>query len=478
MNTAPMTPKAAFTHDFDPHTLREYDIRGIVGQTLHAADAFAIGRCFGTVVAGAGGARVAVGYDGRLSSPALEEALVHGLMDCGMEVLRIGRCPTPELYFAATTTPTDGAVMVTGSHNPPDYNGFKMMLGRKPFFGAQIADIGRMAAAGDVVPAAAGSEMVVDLSGPYVNRLLEDWDGGERALRVVWDNGNGSAGEVLERLVDRLPGRHTVLNGAIDGNFPAHHPDPTVPKNLAQLIEAVRATGSDIGIAFDGDADRIGVVDDTGAILFGDQVLIILARDVLRAHPGATIIADVKASQVLFDEIARAGGDPLMWKTGHSLIKAKMAETGAPLAGEMSGHIFFADKWYGFDDALYAAVRLLGILARMDGKLSAVRAALPEVVNTPELRFDCAEARKFAVIAEVAARLRRQGARLSDTDGVRVQTEDGWWLLRASNTQAVLVARAEASSKHGLERLKADLVAALAASGLAAPDFSGSHAGH
>jgi phosphomannomutase len=469
---------AEFRHRFDPTTLREYDIRGIVGKTLHGEDAFAIGRVFGSIVAGGGGKTVAVGYDGRLSSPRLERELVGGLMASGMEVLRIGRGPTPMLYFAATTLPTDGAIMVTGSHNPSDYNGFKMMLGRKPFFGLQIQLIGEKAAIGYVAPEAAGSESTIDVSTKYVARLLKDWDGGAQSLNVVWDNGNGAAGDILRRLVTSLPGTHTVLNGDIDGSFPAHHPDPTVAKNLEQLIAEVRARGADIGIAFDGDADRIGAVDDQGNILAGDQLLVIIARDVLAAHPGATVIADVKASQVLFDEIKASGGVPLMWRTGHSLIKAKMAETGAPLAGEMSGHLFFADKWYGFDDALYAGVRLLGILARMDGRLSDVRAALPHVVNTPELRFDCDDVRKFAVIDEVAARLRQVGAAVSDIDGVRVSTPDGWWLLRASNTQAVLVARAEARDHAGLERLKAALVAQLEASGLAAPDFSGAHPGH
>ena len=464
-------------HAFHPSILREYDIRGIVGETLHPADATAIGRCLATLVHRAGGHRVAVGYDGRLSSPALEAALVAGLAEAGAEILRVGRGPTPMLYYAATTEGTDAAVMVTGSHNPPSHNGFKMMLGGKPFFGRQIAALGAQAAAGDWRPAP-GSVREIDVAAAYVARLAQDWDGGDRALKVVWDNGNGAAGEILERLVARLPGTHTVLNGAIDGRFPAHHPDPTVAANLAQLIAELRARGADIGIAFDGDADRIGLVDDTGAILFGDQLLVLLARDVLAAHPGATIIADVKASQVLFDEIARAGGQPLMWKTGHSLIKAKMAETGAPLAGEMSGHIFFADRWYGFDDALYAAVRALGVIARLPGTLSAAREALPAVVNTPELRFDCAETRKFAVIAEVAARLRAAGAEVAETDGVRVRTADGWWLLRASNTQAVLVARAEAADAAGLERLKAALVAQLEASGLSAPDFSAAAGGH
>ena len=467
-----------FTHDFDPTVLREYDIRGIVGKTLHVADAFAIGRAFGTVVARAGGKTVAVGYDGRLSSPELEPPLVAGLKASGMEVVRVGRGPTPMLYYASTVLETDGAVMLTGSHNPPDYNGFKMMLHRKPFFGAQITELGVMARSGDVVEELAGTERTIDISDRYVARLLADWDGGDRLLNVVWDNGNGAAGEILTRLVAGLPGTHTILFGDIDGRFPNHHPDPTVAKNLVALQAAVRERGADVGIAFDGDADRIGAVDDTGEPLAGDQLLIVLARDVLKSHPGATVIADVKASQVLFDEVAKAGGVPLMWKTGHSLIKAKMAETGAPLAGEMSGHTFYADKWYGFDDALYAGVRLLGVLARMGGKLSAVREALPHVVNTPELRFNCDDHRKFAVIDEVAGRLRAQKSKVSDIDGVRVQTEDGWWLLRASNTQAVLVARAEATSDAGLERLKSALVEQLAASGLAAPDFSGENAGH
>lgn len=467
-----------FRHEFPASSLREYDIRGIVGRTLHAADAFAVGRGFGSLVRRAGGTRVAVGYDGRLSSPELEAALVEGLVACGLEVLRVGRGPTPMLYFAGTTRETDGSIMVTGSHNPPDYNGFKMMLGRKPFFGQQIKDLGKLVAAGDVVDEAPGRASEIDVTQDYIARLLSDWDGGDRRLKVVWDNGNGAAGEVLQRLVKTLPGEHTLLNETIDGRFPAHHPDPTVARNLVEIIAAVREKNADLGIAFDGDADRIGVVDDKGQILWGDQLLVVLGRDVLKAHPGATIIADVKASQVLFDEIARAGGTPLMWRTGHSLIKAKMAETGSPLAGEMSGHVFFADRWYGFDDALYAAIRLLGIVARSNEKLSATRDALPHMVSTPELRFDCPDERKFAVIEEVASRLREEGGQVSDIDGVRVRTDDGWWLLRASNTQAVLVARAEATSDEGLERLKSALVAQLEASGLEAPDFSGENAGH
>ena len=468
----------AFHHRFDSTVLREYDIRGIVGKTLKPEDAFAIGRCFGSIVVRAGGKRVAVGYDGRLHSPELEAQLVAGLRACGLEVVRIGLCATPMLYFASYDQQADGAVMVTGSHNPPDYNGFKMMIGKKPFYGAQIQEIGRMAAEGDVVPEAVGTDHAIDIATRYADRVLQDWDGGDRKLKVVWDPGNGSAGPVVKALAARLPGTHFVINGDVDGTFPNHHPDPTVAKNLEQLITEVAREKADLGIAFDGDGDRIGVVDGDGNILFGDQLLIVLARDVLKAKPGGTIIADVKASQVLFDEVAKAGGNPLMWKTGHSLIKAKMAETGSPLAGEMSGHIFFADKWYGFDDAPYSAVRLLGIVARMSQSLSEVRAALPQVINTPELRFNCEEARKFIVVQEVKDRLAAEGAKVQDVDGVRVLTEDGWWLLRASNTQAVLVARCEASSEAGLERLKAQLVKQLVASGLEAPDFSAENAGH
>jgi phosphomannomutase len=468
----------AFHHEFHPTSLREYDIRGVVGETLRPEDAFAIGRCFGSLVSRGGGKRVAVGYDGRLSSPEMEAQLVAGLRACGLEVLRIGCCPTPMLYYASYALEADGAAMVTGSHNPPNYNGFKMMLGKKPFYGQQIQEIGRMAAEGDVVPTAVGTDREVDIADGYVARVMQDWDGGDRALKVVWDPGNGSSAEIIKKIVARLPGTHYLINATIDGTFPAHHPDPTVAKNLEEIIAEVAKQGADLGIAFDGDGDRIGVVDNEGNILFGDQLLVVLARDVLKAKPGGVVIADVKASQVLFDEVAKAGGTPLMWKTGHSLIKAKMAETGSPLAGEMSGHIFFADKWYGFDDAPYSAVRLLGIIARSAESLSATRAALPQVINTPELRFDCPDTRKFGVIQEVKDRLAKAGAKVQDVDGVRVLTEDGWWLLRASNTQAVLVARAEAKTPEGLQRLKAQIAQQVEASGLAAPDFTGANAGH
>jgi phosphomannomutase len=371
------------------------------------------------------------------------------------------------LYFAVKTLEADGGIMITGSHNPPEYNGFKLMLKERTLFGSDIQRLGEIAARGAFAHGQ-GRVEEADVAGAYVARLVQDFEAG-RELKVAWDAGNGSAGPAMAALAERLPGTHLLLNETVDGTFPAHHPDPTVPKNLEQLRQTVLAETCDFGVALDGDGDRIGVVDDTGAILWGDQLMVFLAEDVLARQPGATIIADVKASQVLFDEIARLGGKPLMWRTGHSLIKAKMAESGAPLAGEMSGHIFFADRYYGFDDALYAAVRLIAVVSRMDGPLSEARARLPQVVNTPEIRFPCAEDRKFAVVEEIAKRLEAAGADVADVDGVRVSTEDGWWLLRASNTQAVLVARCEAKSEAGLERLKGQLIAELKESGIEPP---------
>ena len=464
-----MGDQPAGGHRFNPTILREYDVRGVVGETLGETDARAIGQSFAVVMREAGARSIAVGRDGRLSSPALEAALIGGLLGSGIDVVRVGLGPTPMLYYAANTLDVDAAIMVTGSHNTPTHNGFKLTLAKKPFFARDILRLGEIAARGNF-PQGAGRSSERSVLEGYVERLLKDYDG-RKPLFVAWDAGNGAAGEALQLLTAKLPGRHLLLNETIDGRFPAHHPDPTETKNLVQLQEAVRREGCDLGIAFDGDADRIGVVDGQGRILWGDQFMVLLARDVLRAKPGATIIADVKASQVLFDEIARMGGDPLMWRTGHSLIKSKMAETGAPLAGEMSGHIFFADRYYGYDDALYAAVRLLGIIARSDETLAQFRDTLPPVVNTPELRFACAEERKFAVVDEVRARLEAAGASIAAIDGVRVKTASGWWLLRASNTQDVLVARAEARDEARLEVLKRQLCDQLRASGITPPDF-------
>ncbi|MFA6124726.1 MAG: phosphomannomutase/phosphoglucomutase [Sphingomonas sp.] len=456
------------THRFDPTSLREYDIRGIVGKTLGPADADAIGRGFGTRVRRAGGGRVAVGYDGRLSSPELEAALVAGLTAVGVDVVRIGMGPTPMLYYAEATLEVDGGIEITGSHNPAEYNGFKMVLQHKPFFGADIQDLGRMAAEGDwdVVADEAdrGTVSTADIEDDYVGRLVAGYAGG--SYRIGWDAGNGVSGPIIEKLVKLLPGEHHLLFTDVDGKFPNHHPDPTDEKNLADLKRLVAEKQLDFGLAFDGDGDRIGAIDGQGRVIWGDQILSILAEPVLKELPGATIIADVKASQMLFDRVSELGGTPLMWKTGHSLIKMKMKETDSPLAGEMSGHIFFAHEFYGFDDAHYAAVRLIRAAHMIGKSITDLRGAMPALVNTPEMRFQVDEARKFTVVEEVLDRLEAAGADVNRTDGARVNTPDGWWLLRASNTQDVLVARAEAKDQAGLDRLLGMIDDQLALSGL------------
>ena len=469
---------AIMQHHFHPTVLREYDIRGIIGETLGADDARAIGRAFGTLLREAGGQTVAVGYDGRVSSPMLEHALVEGLTGSGCDVVRIGLGATPMLYYAeASDEQVDGGIQITGSHNPPNYNGFKMVFRGRPFFGADIQKLGELAADGAFANGT-GSVTTRDIMREYVERLLEGLAGIETAklegLRVGWDAGNGAAGPALEALAARLPGEHHLLFTEVDGHFPNHHPDPTVEANLFDLRALVASKNLDFGVAFDGDGDRIGAIDGMGRVIWGDQLLMIYAEDLIKSRPKdkgpATIIADVKASRALFDRVAELGGEPLMWKTGHSLIKSKMKETGAPLAGEMSGHVFFADQYYGFDDALYAGIRLLAAAARLGKSVTELRGAIPPMLNTPELRFQVDETRKFAAMAEIAERLTTapgpEVESVNATDGVRVNTADGWWLLRASNTQDVLVARAESDTQEGLDRLLAQIDAQLAASGL------------
>ena len=458
-------------HSFHPTILRAYDVRGIVGETLHAADARALGRAFGTVLVRSGGTTIAVGYDGRLSSVELEAALVDGLVSTGLRVRRIGLGPTPMLYYAVHELGTDAGIMVTGSHNPPTHNGFKMMMGHGPFFAEDIVNLGKLAAAGDFANGIGRAE-TADVIDSYIARLTRGLDL-PSDITIAWDIGNGAAGAVVPRLIKKLKGRHILLNETVDGNFPAHDPDPTVPANLVQVIETVAREGCDFGIAFDGDADRLGVVDSKGRILWGDQLMALYARDVLAKHPGAVIIGDVKCSSMLFDEVKRLGGQGLIWSTGHSRIKKKMKELGAKLGGEMSAHIFFADDFYGHDDAIYAGLRLMQVLQRSGKRLDALRDELPDMVNTPELRFDCDDTRKFVVVDEVLARLRKAGADFNDIDGARVNTPDGWWLLRASNTQAVLVARCEAKDEAGLDRLKELLAAQLKASGVNAAVVTG-----
>jgi len=463
------------THVFHPTVLREYDIRGIIGETLGPDDARAIGRSFGTLLRRAGGRgdkspKVAVGYDGRVSSPMLEGALVEGLNASGCDVVKVGMGPTPMLYYAAASAEeVDGGIMITGSHNPANYNGFKMVFQGRPFFGEDILGVGRMSAAGDWDDGT-GTFETRDILEEYIERLLVPLAGVSggtlEGLKVGWDAGNGAAGPALEMLAARLPGEHHLLFTEVDGNFPNHHPDPTVEANLEDLRRLVAEKSLDFGVAFDGDGDRIGAIDGNGRVIWGDQLLMIYAEDLLQRMPGSTIIADVKASRALFDHVTEHGGTPVMWKTGHSLIKSKMKETGSPLAGEMSGHVFFADEYYGFDDALYAGVRLMTSAANLGKSVTELRSAMPNMINTPEMRFQVDESRKFAAIDEVKERLAASPANVDGTDGVRVTTDDGWWLLRASNTQDVLVARAESNSEDGLERLMAQIDEQLAASGL------------
>jgi phosphomannomutase len=452
------------THNFHPSILREYDVRGIVGSTLTEKDAYALGRSYAALANAEGLRSVAVGRDGRSHSPMLETALVTGLTEGDIDVVRIGMGPSPMLYYATHELGVGGGIQVTGSHNPGDYNGFKLLLNGRSVYGEEIQKLGRIAAAGEWNE---GHGLVSDqdVTDAYVTRLVSDFQGG--SFRIGWDAGNGAAGPALEKLVQKLPGEHFTLFTEVDGSFPNHHPDPTVEANLTALKELVIAQALDFGIAFDGDGDRIGAVDGRGRVIWGDQLMMILAGPVLNACPGATIIADVKASQTLFDRIADLGGQPLMWKTGHSLIKAKMKETGSPLAGEMSGHIFFKHRWYGFDDALYAAVRLIEAVARSGESLSALMDSMPRTVATPEMRFEVDAARKFAIPSEVLQRMQAEGVKVDATDGARVMNADGWWLLRASNTQDVLVARAEAKDEAGLARLVAEIDQQLALSGAA-----------
>lgn len=465
-------------HRFHPSILREYDIRGVFGETLSADDARAVGRSFGSVVRSRGGTRVAVGCDGRISTPVLEHALVEGLTASGVDVVRIGLGPSPMLYFAATpgsgglAPEVQGGVQVTGSHNPANHNGFKMVLEGAAFFGSDIVDLGRIAEEG-AWTSGNGRVEHADVRAAYVDCLIGALDGIGldvlQGLAIGWDAGNGAAGPLIEALTARLPGRHVLLHTSVDGHFPNHHPDPTVEANLTDLRRAVAAGSLDFGLAFDGDGDRIGAVDGKGRVLWADQLLAIYAEEVLRERPKSTIIADVKASSTLFARIAELGGTPLMWKTGHSPIKSKMKETLAPLAGEMSGHMFFADRYFGYDDALYAAVRLIAATVGLGKSVTQMRDAMPTMVATPELRFAVPREQKGTAVAEVLQNLRTDGAVVNDTDGVRVDTADGWWLLRSSNTEDVLVVRAESADQGGLDRLMAEVDARLAAVGIRRP---------
>ena len=436
----------------DANIFREYDIRGVVGSQLTDETVALIAQAIGTFFERNGVRRVSLGYDARQSSPRFAELMRKGLNSCGVDVLLVGRVPTPVLYYTLYETDVGGGLMITGSHNPPDHNGFKICLGTQALFGEQIQEIREIAVAGQFsggTGSVESQEVLPGYSRDVLSRILM----GPRRLKAVIDSGNGM-GAVTAASVYRELGVDLIeLYSDPDPTFPNHHPDPTVEENLRDLIAAVRENKADVGIAFDGDADRVGVVDEKGRVLWGDELMVIYSRDMLEQHPGATIIGEVKCSQTLFDDIAARGGLPLMWKAGHSLIKAKMKETGAVLAGEMSGHMFFADRFYGFDDACYAGARLLEILSKTDKPLSQLTAGLPKTYSTPELRMECPDDRKFEIVAAVAQHFGKTHEVIA-IDGARIKFEHGWGLVRASNTQELLVLRFEAESTEHLEGIE------------------------
>ncbi len=445
-----------------PTIFREYDIRGIADTDLASPDVERLGLGLGTYLIRNSGRKVCLGRDVRLSGQRLHDALLRGLMASGCEVTDVGVVPTPLLYYSAKHLHTDGAVMITGSHNPPEYNGFKTVCGAGALYGESIQAVRKLIEDGDF-EYGQGSVSAYDIVTPYVDEIASQFSF-ERRIRVVADSGNGTAGPVMHRLLAKLNVEVREMFYEPDGNFPNHHPDPTVPANLQHLIDAVKADKADLGIAFDGDADRIGAVDENGEVIYGDMLLLIYGREILTRKPGSTFIGEVKCSQVLYDELNRLGGRAIMYKTGHSLIKAKMKEEHAELAGEMSGHMFFADRYYGFDDALYAACRLIEIVARSGKGLSAQLAGLPKMVSTPEIRVDCTDEAKFDLVSSVAGHFRTRRTTL-DVDGVRVIFPHGWGLLRASNTQPVLVMRFEAANEALLAEYRLEVEAALEAAG-------------
>jgi phosphomannomutase/phosphoglucomutase len=441
-----------------PTIFREYDIRGIAEVELRSPDVADLGRAIGTYLNRHAGRKINLGRDCRLSSTRLRDALIQGLTASGCEVTDIGVVPTPLLYYSVFRLKAEGAVMITGSHNPSEYNGFKVMSGLSTIHGHQIQEVREIYEDRDF-SSGAGSVQEADVASPYVEELPTRVNLSRR-IKVVFDAGNGTAGPVMRRILPKLNVDAVELFFDMDGNFPHHHPDPTVEKNLVHLVEAVAAHNAEFGVAFDGDADRIGAVDEKGNVVWGDQLMLIYAREILTRKPGSTFIGEVKCSQVLYDEIKRLGGNPIMWRTGHSLIKAKMKETHAELAGEMSGHIFFADRYYGFDDALYASCRLLEIVAASGQPLSAQLAGLPKMVSTPEIRVDCPDEVKFDVVERVAEAFKKTH-NVVDVDGVRVLFDHGWGLVRASNTQPVLVMRFEAGNESLLAQYRSEVEAAL-----------------
>jgi phosphomannomutase/phosphoglucomutase len=436
----------------NPGIFREYDIRGLVDQDLTAEVVQLLGQAFAAHLALQKKRRVVIARDGRLSSPALRESLLNGLQTGGLEVLDLGLCPTPVFYFSLFHLDREGGIMITGSHNPAEFNGFKVCVGKETIYGKEIQNLRRLMETRAFVRGD-GSWTSFDILPAYRDFLLQNIQL-KRKMKVAVDSGNGSAGVVAPQILQDLGCEVTALYSEVDGRFPHHHPDPTIPENMRDLIRTVKETGAEVGIGYDGDADRIGVVDHLGNIIWGDQLLILFSRQILRRHPGATIISEVKCSQNLFDDIARHGGRGIMWKAGHSLLKSKMKAEKALLGGEMSGHIVFADRYFGFDDAIYASCRLLEILSEEEKSIPELLSDLPPVYNTPEIRVPCPDEKKFDLVQRLKESFRREYPIVA-IDGVRVLFPDGWGLVRASNTQPVLVLRFEARSPERLQEIQA-----------------------
>jgi phosphomannomutase/phosphoglucomutase len=435
----------------NPQIYREYDIRGVVDKDLTPEVVGRLSRGFGTYMVKLGRKDLVVGRDGRLSSPSYGDRVIEGLMSAGCNVVDIGVCPTPVYYFSIFHLDKDGGMMVTGSHNPPEFNGFKVSVGKSTIFGEEIQKLGRLVEQGEFA-SGKGNLTKVEIIRPYQETIRKNIKL-DKKLKVVIDAGNGTAGIVAGFLLKDLGCEVDELYCDIDGRFPNHFPDPTIPANLKDLIGRMKKMGADIGIGYDGDADRIGVVDNQGNIIWGDQLMLLFAREILKHKKGATFVAEVKCSQNLFTDIEEHGGRAIMWRTGHSLIKEKMKEEKAVLGGEMSGHIFFADRYFGYDDAIYASCRLIELLSKTDKKLSQLLEDVPKTFITPEIRVDCADEIKFKVVEKVKEDLRRSFS-IIDVDGVRVQFTDGWGLVRASNTQPVLVLRFEAMTEKRLQEIK------------------------
>jgi phosphomannomutase/phosphoglucomutase len=438
----------------NPAIFREYDIRGLAEKDFDPEFALLLGQVHGTIIREKGGKRVTLGRDCRATSDVYAEAVIAGLASTGLHVYDIGVCPTPLLYFSLFHLDVDGGIQVTASHNPSEYNGFKLCVGKDTLYGEQIQHVRVRMERNDFQESPGGKVERYAIIPPYHKHLLEDVPKLARPLKVVVDAGSGVGGPIGPPIFRELGCTVWEIACIPDGRFPIHHPDPTVPENLEMLIEKVRAEHADVGIAYDGDADRIGAVDEKGNILWGDELLVLFSRDVLQRNPNAVIISEVKCSQRLYDDIAKNGGKPIMWKAGHSLLKAKMKETQALLAGEMSGHMFFKERYFGYDDAIYASLRLLEILAKSNQPLSALLADLPKSVSTPEIRVDCPDDKKFA-IAEKATEYFRKHYDVIDLDGVRIHFPEGWGLIRASNTQPALVLRFEAESAEKLKEYRA-----------------------